>query len=172
MSEHICQAGGCPTPGESASNKEALQSVLIWFRDAGTTYLQSFCDWQEAKPRTPSSQLVSSVLCNMSCQTPVQFSVGDLHMCAPDSFRSARCLLRGCPDDGHVNDQPQFPDRNSSLIGTPDPSLLICYSPLPPEIQSADFHTRQVSPTELLQKSSLLVLRMNSVFVSQLVQVQ
>ena len=75
-------------------------------------------------------------------------------MCAPDSFRSARCLLRGCPDDGHVNDQPQFPDRNSSLIGTPDPSLLICYRPLPPEIQPADFHTLQVSPTELLRKFS------------------
>ena len=82
MSEHICQAGGCPTLEESAFNKEVLQSVLIWFRDAGTTYLQSFCDWQGAKPRTPSSQLVSSVLCNMSCQSPVQFSVGDLHICA------------------------------------------------------------------------------------------
>ena len=31
-------------------------------------------------------------------------------MCAPDSFRSARCLLRGCPDDGHANDQMKFPD--------------------------------------------------------------
>ena len=33
------QAGGCPTP-EWASNKEALQSVLIWFWDARTTYPQ------------------------------------------------------------------------------------------------------------------------------------
>ena len=36
-------------------------------------------------------------------------------MCAPDSFRSARCLLRGCPDDGHANDQMKFPDRNALI---------------------------------------------------------
>ena len=69
-------------------------------------------------------------------------------MCAPDSFRSARCLLRGCPDDGHVNDQAKFPDRNSSLIRTPDPSLLTCYRLSTLETQSADFHTPPLSPTE------------------------
>ena len=37
-------------------------------------------------------------------------------MCAPDSIRSARCLLRGCPDDGHANDQMKFPDRNTLII--------------------------------------------------------
>ena len=36
-------------------------------------------------------------------------------MCAPDSIRSARCLLRGCPDDGHANDQMKFPDRNTLI---------------------------------------------------------
>ena len=41
--------------------------------------------------------------------------IGDLHMCAPDSFRSARCLLRGCPDEGHANDQLTFPDRNTKI---------------------------------------------------------
>ena len=35
------KAGGCPTPEEWASNKEALQSVLIWFWDARTTYPQN-----------------------------------------------------------------------------------------------------------------------------------
>ena len=35
-------AGECPTPEKWASNKEALQSVLIWFWDAGTTYLRVF----------------------------------------------------------------------------------------------------------------------------------
>ena len=36
-------------------------------------------------------------------------------MCAPDSIRSARCLLRGCPDGGHANDQLKFPDRNDLI---------------------------------------------------------
>ena len=31
-------------PEEWASNNEAFQSVLIWLRDAGTTYLQR--EWQ------------------------------------------------------------------------------------------------------------------------------
>ena len=35
------KAGGCPTPEEWASNKEALQSVLLWFWDARTTYPQN-----------------------------------------------------------------------------------------------------------------------------------
>ena len=35
------KAGGCPTPEEWASNKEALQSVLIWFWNARTTYPQN-----------------------------------------------------------------------------------------------------------------------------------
>ena len=39
-------------------------------------------------------------------------SAGDLHMCAPGSFRLTRCLLRGSPDGGHANDQTTFPDRN------------------------------------------------------------
>ena len=105
MSEHICQAEGCPTLEKSASNKEVLESVLIWFRDAGTTYLQSFCDWQGAKPRTLNSQLVSSVLCNMSCQTPVQShsqleTCTYVHMCVwglfegvPDCRRAGSTLL-------------------------------------------------------------------------------
>ena len=36
-------------------------------------------------------------------------------MCAPDSFRSPHCLLRGCPDDGHAHDQMKFPDRNALI---------------------------------------------------------
>ena len=41
--------------------------------------------------------------------------IGDLHMCAPDIIRSARCLLRDCPDGGHANDQLKFPDRNAMI---------------------------------------------------------
>ena len=41
-------AGGRPTSEKWASNKKALQSALIWFWDAGTTYLQTFTvDWLE-----------------------------------------------------------------------------------------------------------------------------
>ena len=36
-------------------------------------------------------------------------------MCAPDSIRSTRFLLRNCPDEGHANDQLQFPDRNAMI---------------------------------------------------------
>ena len=79
--------------------------------------------WLSREPQAVN--WVSSQLRKLSCQTLVHYSVGDLHMCAPDSFRSARCLLRGCPVERHANDQPQFPDRNSSLIGTPDIMCLL-----------------------------------------------
>ena len=41
--------------------------------------------------------------------------IGDLHMCAPDSIRSAGCLLGDCPDGGHANEQLKFPDRNAMI---------------------------------------------------------
>ena len=41
FSESFEKAGGCPTPEEWASNKEILQSALIWFWDARTTYPQN-----------------------------------------------------------------------------------------------------------------------------------
>ena len=45
----------------------------------------------------------------------IKARIGDLHMCAPDSIRSTRCLLRGCPDGGHANDQLKFPDRSAKI---------------------------------------------------------
>ena len=55
------KAGGCPTPEEWASNKEALQSVLIWFWDARTTYPQN------VKNASYSSERVSKCVCVCVC---------------------------------------------------------------------------------------------------------
>ena len=40
----LFDAGGCPTPEERASNKEALQVVLISGKDAFQTFLRSTFD--------------------------------------------------------------------------------------------------------------------------------
>ena len=98
----IIRAGGRCSPRGSLANEDTP-------REGCKRASSRICERHPGQAKNLACRKVCSQVQGFKARS------GDLHMCAPGSIRSARCLLRGCPDGGHANDQLKFPDRNDLI---------------------------------------------------------
>ena len=95
---------------EGTAQRRPFQFVVIWIGDAQSTYLLvlSVCSFEYMglvfKIDRCVGQATGPFLGVETCTCVLQ-----------TAFVHPRCLLRGCPDDGHANDQMKFPDRNTLI---------------------------------------------------------